>query len=128
MKPSNNNATRQQGMTVFGGLLLLLFIAAMALVVVRLAPAYIENFTVKRVLGDMLDDSTLAYQEPPRIAESVRTRLKASAVHDLKDKKISVKRSSGYTVVTIEYQVTKPIVGNLSALIDFSDSVELIAR
>jgi hypothetical protein len=119
---------RQGGMTIFGGLILFLIIAAMTLVVVRIAPAYIENYTVKRVLGDLLEEDSMAHKPPQEVASNVRNRLKVSGIHDLKGKNIKVKRAGGVTSVRIEYVVRKPIVGNIDALLTFSDGVELVSR
>ena len=115
-------------MTVFGGFIMFLLIAAIALLIVRITPAYIENYNVKRVLGDLLEEDAMAHKAPQEISSSVRNRLRVSGIHDLKDKKIQVKREGGVTRVSIDYVVKKPVVGNLDVLITFSDSVELVRR
>ena len=115
-------------MTVFGGLILFLIIAAVALLVVRITPAYIENYTVKRVLGDLLEDDSMAHRSPQEVASSLRNRLKVSGIHDLKGKNIKVKSAGGVTSVRIDYVVRKPVIGNIDALITFSDGVELVRR
>ena len=128
MTLSSNLRRRQRGMTIFGGFILFLIVAAMALLVVRVTPAYIENYTVKRVLGDLLEEDSMAHKAPQQVASNIRDRLKVSGVHDLKGKKIKVKRAGGVTKVSIDYVVRQPVVGNVDMLITFSDSVELVRR
>lgn len=128
MTPSTNLPGRQRGITVFGGFLLLLVIAAFALIVIRVTPAYIENYNIKRVLGDMAEDSALAAKSPQEIVQSLHDRLRFSGVHELGDKKIKVRREGGKTHVSIDYEVRKPVVGNLAALITFSDKIEIVPR
>lgn len=128
MKPLNKKIHSQRGLTIFGGVLLLIFISAIALLVIRLAPVYIENFTIKRVLGDIIDDGGLAYKEPYAVSQAVRERMRQSAIHDQKNMKVGAKRSGGITIVTIDYTVLKPIVGNLSALMEFHERAELKAN
>lgn len=128
MTVSNNLRYRQRGMTVFGGFIMFLLIAAIALLIVRISPAYIEDYTVKRVLGDLLEDDAMAHKSPQEISNRIRTGLRGSGIHDLKGKKIQVKRAGGVTHVSVDYVVKKPIVGNIDVLITFSNSVELVKR
>ena len=128
MKALTKKAGSQRGLTIFGGVLLLLFVSAIALLVIRLAPVYIENFTVKRVLGDIVDDGGLAYKEPYQVSQAVRERMRQSAIHDQKHMKVGVKRSAGTTIVTVDYTVLRPVVGNLSALMEFHERAEIKAH
>jgi hypothetical protein len=115
-------------MTVFGGFILFLIVAAVALILLRVTPAYIENYTIKRILGDLVEESGMAHLESHEVRQSVVNRLKVSGIHNTKDKKITVKKAGGVTRVKVEYVVQEPIVGNVDVLISFSDSVELVRR
>jgi len=115
-------------MTVLGGVILLMIISAMVMVVVRIAPAYIENYNVKRVLGDLLDNSEAARWSAEQARSAVSTQLKMSGVHDQSNMKIKVTKETRGTRIHVTYQVRKPVVGNLDALISFDDDVILVPR
>jgi hypothetical protein len=116
----------QKGMTVFGGFLLLLIVGAVILLALKIAPVYLENYNVKRVLIDMVDDQSTRAMAPHQLVQSVKNRLHVSGIHNTKDYKISAKRSSRGMQINVDYVVRKPVVGNLDALMTFHEDVELI--
>ena len=115
-------------MTVFGGFLLLLIVGAVVLLVIKIAPVYLENYNVKRVLIDMVDDQATREMAPHELVQSAKNRLKVSGIHNAKDFKITAKRSGRGMLVNIDYVVQKPVVGNLEALMTFHEDVEIIKR
>jgi len=126
VKPLNNMRHSQKGMTVFGGFLLLLIVGAVVLLVIKIAPVYLENYNVKRVLIDMVEDQATRKMAPHELVQSVRNRLSVSGIHNQKDFKIVAKRSGRGMLINIDYEVRKPVVGNLDALMTFHEDVELI--
>jgi len=128
VKRSNRAVKTQRGMTVFGGVILLMIISAVVLVVVRIAPAYIENYNVKRILGDLVDRSEVATWPAGKVRSTVASQLKISGVHDQQDMKIKVTKKGGGTLIRVTYRVRKPVVGNLDALVSFDDQVTLYPR
>ena len=126
MKPLTNMRHSQKGMTVFGGFLLLLIVGAVVLLVIKIAPVYLENYNVKRVLIDMVEDQGTRKMAPHELVQSVKNRLNVSGIHNTKDFKITAKRSGRGMLINVDYEVRKPVVGNLDALMTFHEDVELI--
>lgn len=125
MKSLSRHQHRQQGLTIFGGVILLLFISSIALVVIRVTPAYFENFTIKRILNEISHEHNLVGQEPIQIRSVIKERLFQSGVHDQRDMKFGIKRAGSAVLVNLKYSVRKPIVGNLSAVMDFDERVTI---
>ena len=115
-------------MTVFGGFLVVLIIAAVTLIVMRVTPAYVENFNIKRVLRDVAADSKIAQLPPFQVRQALDDRLKISGIHDRKGKTITVKREGGVTRIDIEYVVEKHLVANVDLLLRFHDTATLEPR
>jgi hypothetical protein len=46
-------------------------------------------------------------------------------VYDVTQDDITITKQSNYLKVAIEYEVVKPLVGNLSALVEFNDVIEI---
>lgn len=128
MKPLTDMRHSQKGMTVFGGFLMLIFVGAIILLVVKIAPVYLENYNVQRVLIDMLEDNAVRKMPPHELKQSVKNRLKVSGIHNAKHMKITAKRAGRGILVSVDYVVRKPIVGNLDAVMTFHDDIEIINR
>ena len=128
MKPLNNMRHSQKGMTVFGGFLLLLIVGSVVLLVIKIAPVYLENYNIKRVLIDMVEDQATRNMAPHELKQSVYSRLSVSGIHNTKDIKVTAKRSNRGVTINVDYEVRKPVVGNLDALMTFHDDVEIIKR
>lgn len=128
MKPLSNMRHSQKGMTVFGGFLMVIFVGAIILLVVKIAPVYLENYNVQRVLIDMLDDDAVRSMAPHELKQSVMNRLKVSGIHNARDMKITAKRAGRGILVSVDYVVRKPIVGNLDVLMTFHDDIQIIKR
>jgi len=113
-----NNARRQRGLSIVG----FIFVAAMVMLVVmigfRMAPAYIEAFTVKKVMADTLANT----KEGFTLYQFRRDfDLKASAdyIDSVKGSDIEVSKEGNTLVATASWQRVLHLVGNVSLLLDF---------
>jgi beta-lactamase superfamily II metal-dependent hydrolase len=113
------SAKNQQGATLLGMLIVAVFIVFVALIVMKITPAYIEFFSVKKVLKAMHDEplSTMTTSE---IKTSFNKRASTSYVDVVTGADLVIEKGTSSTVVTVNYEVVKPIIGNVSVLIDFS--------
>jgi hypothetical protein len=108
---------QQRGLSLIGLLLISALIVVVALVGFKLLPAYIEYFTIKRVINDIateshggtVRDATVAFMRRAQIDDI--TAIKAS---DLEIQK----QGDGFTIMTA-YQRCVPLFSNISVCIDF---------
>ena len=116
------NLKKQSGATIVG----ILFIAALAGVGVvtaaKLAPVYIEFFSVKKVLNAMATSGDLKTMSLKELQASFDRRAGIDYITSVKPENISITRAGGSAVVSVEYSVKVPLVANLSAWMDFSAS------
>lgn len=115
---------KQQGATLLGMLIVGAMIVFVALVVMKMVPAYTEFMSVKKVLQAMKQESlsTMSHQE---IRTSFDRRASTAYVETVKGSDLSIEKGIGdNTIISVEYQVVKPIMGNVSVLLDFSASTE----
>jgi hypothetical protein len=111
--------TKQRGMSlstlIFGGGL----IALLAVVGMKLLPAYIEFFAVKKIFASM--------EQAGDIKGSVRDIRssfdKRNAIEDVKSVKsedLEITKEGGETVISVSWSTKIYLVGNASACLDFS--------
>lgn len=113
------SAKNQRGATLLGMLIVGVFVVFVALIVMKVTPAYIEHMSVKKVLKSMQDDS-LSTMTSKEIRDDFNRRASASYVEVVKGSDLIIEKSTNGTVVSVDYEVVKPIIGNVSVLIDFS--------
>ena len=122
------NRNRQQGMTGLGWLTVVALIGFFSLLIIKLAPIYMEHFSVKTVLESLKEEPLITKKSATEIRTMVIRRLKVNGVYDMDKNLIKVKKESGVTTVDITYEVKKNMAGNIDVLVSFSDQVELVAN
>ena len=120
LKNYYSNSGKQQGITFLGMLFVGALVALLAITAIRIVPAYTEFMTVEKVLKAMQKDP-LDTMTPKEIKTSFDKRASIDYITVVNSEDLIIERSdSGATVLSIEYQVVKPIIGNVSVLLDFS--------
>jgi hypothetical protein len=118
----HNSLKKQKGVTFIGMLFIGGILVFVALIVMTVFPAYTEFFSVRTVMKSMNKES-LSSMSKKDIMAAFDRRASTSYVTVVTGKDLSIdKNSSGETVVSVQYQVTKPLAGNISVLLDFSAS------
>jgi len=119
---------RQRGMTGTGWLLVLFLIGFFSLLTLKLAPVYMENYTVKTVLASLEQEPLITKKSVTEIRKMIRRRMKVNGIYEFDKDAIKITRKGGVTTVEIDYEVQKNVAGNVDLLIFFSDSVELVSN
>ena len=119
---------RQRGMTPVGWVLVFLLIAFFALVALRLIPIYLESFTVGSVISDLKEEPGISAMTTREIATLINKRFDINSVTNVGTDDIYVEKSGGTMTISAEYEVRKPMLGNVDIVVSFNKSVEAPAR
>ena len=102
------------GLIVVGGLLIVVGVVGM-----KLLPAYIEYFSVKKIFASME-----AAGDIKGSVRDIRSSFdKRNAIEDVKSvqsQDLEITKEGGETVISASWSTKIPIVGNASACLDFS--------
>jgi hypothetical protein len=115
-------AQHQRGLTMFGFLFVAIIFIAIAMVGMKLVPAYIEFFSVKKILSTMGQEADLKAKSNAEIRTDFEKRASVGYVTVVKPEDLSVDRHGGVPVITAEYAFRTKLVGNISLVVDFSAS------
>ena len=111
-------------MTLIGLLMVGAMLGFVALVAMKILPAYSQYFSVKTVIRAMKQES-LNTMSKKEIIDSFNRRASTAYIDTVTGNDLVIdKNSAGETTVSVEYQVVRPIIGNVSVLIDFSTSTD----
>jgi len=119
---------RQNGMTYLGMLIMLIVIAFFAIVLIKVAPLYMEHFKVKSSLDSLAqeakdDQSVLS---PIEVEKHLLNRLSINDVQHVTKNDIKITREGRKMVVEVDYEARVTLFDNLDLVARFPDNrVEL---
>jgi len=119
---------RQNGMTYLGMLIMLIVIAFFAIVLIKVAPLYMEHFKVKSSLDSLAqeakdDQSVLS---PIEVEKHLLNRLNINDVQHVTKNDIKITREGHKMVVEVDYEARVTLFDNLDLVARFPDNrVEL---
>jgi hypothetical protein len=115
-------ARQQRGLTMFSFLFFAIVFIAIAMLAMKLVPAYIEFFSVKKILSTMGQEAELKSKSNAEIRNDFSNRASVGYVTVVKPEDLSVERQGGVPVITVAYEYRTKLVGNVSLVVDFSAS------
>ncbi len=119
---------KQQGMTGLGWMTVIFLICFFAFVGIKLLPVYMENYSVKSIIKAVKQEPNIAKKSAAAVRALINKRLLINGIRDIKKEHISIKKFAGVLSVKIEYEVRKPLFGNMDAVMSFKDEFELASR
>lgn len=122
------NRRTQQGMGLVGILFWGILIVFVALLAMKLVPAYTEFFTIQKILRDMGNDPAMKSMSNGEIREKFGKRAMIDNINTVKPADLDISREGGTTVVSVAYPFQTKLVGNISLLVEFSASSDGAAR
>lgn len=119
---STPSVRNQRGLSMIGFLLVAALVVMAAMVTMKLVPAYIEFFSVKKILVSMGQESDFRGKSNADIRSDFSRRTAADYVSVVKAEDLMIDRSSGIPVVSVDYEFRTKLIANVSLVIDFSAS------
>lgn len=115
--------SKQQGITFIGLIVVLIVFGFFAIIGIKLFPAYTEFSGVKNIIESLSKKPEFANMSESAIRVSFNKSASIGYISEVNgDDLIIGNNESGEKFVAIEYKVTKPIIGNVSVLLDFKAS------
>ncbi|WP_310447100.1 DUF4845 domain-containing protein [Thiobacillus sp.] len=113
---------QQRGLTMFSFLFFAIVFISIAMLAMKLVPAYIEFFSVKKILSTMGQDGELKSKSNAEIRTDFLKRASVGYVTVVKPEDLSVSRPGGVPLIEVAYVFRTPLVANISLVVDFSAS------
>lgn len=120
------------GLTFIGMLLTMAIAIFLGLFAMRIIPVYIQHYNVVQALNGLhslpqeatvSDDSS---SNEISLKKSLQKQFEIDNINDITDNNIVITpHSSNQYTVTIKYQVTRPLIGNIDLLFNFENSTEV---
>ncbi len=115
---------KQRGMTFISLVLMIAAIVFVAVIGIKLYPAYVEYFAIKKAFASLKTQMGNGNMSKTEIVSAFDRQQAIDDFKSVQGKDLVIEQSPEGTVVSVEYQVVTPLVGNVSALMDFSLSTD----
>ncbi|MEW8015220.1 MAG: DUF4845 domain-containing protein [Candidatus Sedimenticola endophacoides] len=124
----NSFMRKQAGMTGIGWLLVLFVIGFFVMLLLRIGPIYLENYSIKGVLESLETEPLITRKSKVEIKGMIMKRMRINGVYDFDPKSLDIVRSPGLVTVSIDYSVQKSMFTNIDVIVHFSEKVELVSN
>ena len=115
----------QSGMTLLGFLLVLVVVGFAAFIAMRLFPMYQEFYAVKSSLKGVAAEPGVSDMDPAKIQDLFFRRLYINYSENVKAENVKIERIDGGWNMKVNYEVRRPLVGNLDVVGVFDVSQDL---
>ncbi|MFI8718436.1 DUF4845 domain-containing protein [Stenotrophomonas sp. NPDC077464] len=115
----------QRGMTLTSFLVVLAVVGFGLYIGMKLFPMYSEFYAVKTALKGLAKEPGIANKEPGQVQEMFFRRLDVSYSESVKPANVKFERVSGGWNMKVNYEVRRPLVGNLDVVGKFDAHQEL---
>jgi len=116
---------KQRGMTLTSFLVVLCIVGFGLYIGMKLFPMYSEFYAVKTALKGVAKEPGVANMEPGKVQEMFFRRLDISYSESVKPANVKFERVSGGWNMKVNYEVRRPLVGNLDVVGKFDAHQEL---
>ncbi|TWI06789.1 DUF4845 domain-containing protein [Aerolutibacter ruishenii] len=115
----------QRGMTLIGFIITLAVVGVFVYMGMKTIPMYSEYYAVKQALNGLAQEPGVTGYDPAKIKDLFFRRLYISYADNVKAENVKVVRKDAGYVMTVEYEVRKPLIANLDVVGKFKADQEL---
>ena len=115
----------QRGMTLVGFIIVLAVVGVFAYIAMKLVPMYSEYYAVKQALKGLQQEPGIANRDPAKIQDLFFRRLYISYAENVKPANVKIARKDAGYLMTVDYEVRKPLIANLDVVGKFNTEQEL---
>ncbi len=122
---------RQSGITMWGLMVVAAVGAFFVFLALKLIPAYINNADVKADLASLASQPNAATMTLYQVHDALSRRFEIDSVSHVNlrtDLQVTQPNPGGPQIVRVAYEVRVPLMYNVTALLDFNDTVQLGAK
>lgn len=115
----------QRGITAISILLLILCGGLAVLILLRIAPVYIEWYSVNNAFNSLDEELELRAKSPQEIQTLIKKRFELNDVHSVNLREdVQIKKVGTVLQIELQYEVIAPLFSNISLFFDFRKSWE----
>ncbi len=118
----------QNGWTIWTLLLTVAVLLAVVLLFMKLTPHYLDNYKLESALEHVSTNSRVANMTRREIIRELKNKLYIDYGDELinLDESLVIEKGRGGMSLSLDYEVVVPLVANVSALLAFNNSADVV--
>lgn len=119
---------KQSGLSLVGFLVVLAVVGFAAYVGMKLFPMYQEYYSVQSAMKGLANEPGVADMDPAKVQDLFFRRLYINYSENVKPQNVKFERTEGGWKMRVNYEVRRPLVGNLDVVGKFDKTQDLTRR
>lgn len=115
----------QKGMTLIGFIVVLGVAGLFAYIGMQLIPMYTEFYGVKKAMASLANEPGVTEMSPPAIKDLFYRRMYINYAQNVKTENVTLVRKEAGWMMTVDYEVRRPMIANLDVVGKFHAEKEL---
>lgn len=116
---------KQGGMTLIGFIIVLAVAGVFIYTGMKVIPMYSEYYAVRQALEGLSKEPEVVTKSPAEIQDLFFRRLYISYAENVKPANVKIARKDAGYLMTVDYEVRKPLIANLDVVGKFNTEQEL---
>ena len=112
----------QQGLTLIGFVVVLAVLGCFAYLAMRLIPMYTEFYQIKKSITSTVKEPGVESWDSRGLEDRVSRHFEVGYVYSIQPKDVKRKIVNSHAVLSVDYEVRKPLFGNIDLVGHFVDS------
>jgi len=106
-------------------LVMVLFFGSLLTLLLKLGPAYMDDYTIQEVLEGLNDTKGLSEMGPAEVRSLINKRLSVNNIRTLSTEGIAVDKDGGQVLIVVDYEVRSPVISNIDAVMYFKHAYDM---
>lgn len=119
---------KQSGLSLLGFLVVLAVVGFAAYIGMKLFPMYQEYYSVTSAMKGLSNEPGVADMDPHKVQDLFFRRLYINYSENVKPQNVKFERTEGGWRMRVNYEVRRPLVGNLDVVGRFDRTQDLTRR
>lgn len=119
---------RQRGASGLVMLVMVLFFGSLLTLLLKLGPAYMDDYTIQEALEGLDGTEGLSDMGPAQVRTLINKRLSVNNVRTLNPENIKIDKDNDKILIVVDYDVRTPVVSNIDAVMHFEHVYEMTGR
>jgi hypothetical protein len=112
----------QAGLTAIGFILILIPVGFLIYAVLKVAPVYIEAFSVGDALQSLKKEPDIRERTQNDIYTLIQKRLEVNNIRSIKKEDVKIVKTVNDITVKVEYEARVPLIANIDLMMSFHKS------
>lgn len=110
---------RQRGLSLFSFIVVSIALVFVTIFAFKLVPAYLEQYTINKVFRQIAHNPEFTNATAADVRAAFTRQLAIDSIKSVEPTDLQITREAGQLVIETQYQVTIPMIANISLLVDF---------